>query len=215
MKGYFVILTLFLSCTAAFSQGINEIRIVPEEPTSNDTILIISDFSYYGNCDFGMVYNYTYTVDTTIYMLPTFCGYWDSTFCTSIDTFKIDPLSAGTYRLNIEYHQGSICPISDFDATLTSFDTSFSVSGTNASKPVVVDLIKVFPNPASDILHISLPPTISHADVFLLNALGQQVLQWTDVSNTLQIQIAGFCGVYVLYINDHFDNISIHRLIIN
>jgi hypothetical protein len=215
MKRSSGLLILLFWLTTASSQGINEIRIVPEEPTSNDTILVISDFSYYGNCDYGLVFNYTYTVGDTIYMLPTFCGYWDSTFCNNIDTFKIEPLTAGTYRLNIEYHQGSICPISDFDATIASYDTLISVSGTNASKTPIADLIRVYPNPASDVLHISLPPTISHADVFLLNSLGQALGQWSDVSNTLQIKVAGFSGFYALYIHDHFNNIFIHRGILN
>lgn len=105
------------------AQVLNHITISPANPTSTDSIKIITDFSYFGNCSFGMVYSYSSINDSVIYIAPTYCGYGDSTLCTSIDTLTLGPFQEGNYALIIDFHQGSVCPISDFDAQLVQFDT--------------------------------------------------------------------------------------------
>ncbi len=140
------------------AQSVNQIDILPANPTATDTILIISDLTYTGNCAFGLVYTYMDTTGSDIRIFPTYCGYWDTTICNSIDTFKIGPFPNGNYTLQIEYHQGSVCPISNFDATIYQLDTSFVVGGTtnvlqDANKAPFP--IKIHPNPAGPYLLIT------------------------------------------------------------
>src|SRR5687767_8286719 len=112
-----VISFMILSMTVN-AQTVNLIYTIPYVPSPGDSIKIVSDFSYYGNCSYGMVSLYSYLQDSTIIVIPTYCGYGDSTWCNSIDTFTVGPYPEGSYSLHIEYHQGSICPISGFDATI-------------------------------------------------------------------------------------------------
>lgn len=155
--------TFFLSCLiglASFlqsrSQVINQLTIIPANPTATDTITVIWDLTYNGNCTFGMVSVYSFTVDSTIYIAPTYCGYFDTTICNSIDTFKIDPLMQGNYTLNLEIHQGSICPVSGFDATIAEVDTGILVTPLSgvSEEPLQSSLI-IAPNPATNQITIN------------------------------------------------------------
>ncbi len=147
--------TIFLSrliVLASFlqsrSQVINQLTIIPANPTASDTITVIWDLTYTGNCAFGMVSVYSFTVDSTIYIAPTYCGFFDTTVCNTIDTFQIEPLLQGHYFINLEIHQGSICPLSGFDATITQLDTSIIVTPVSGiyEQPLKSSL-NIAPNP--------------------------------------------------------------------
>ncbi len=193
------------------AQGVNSIQIIPLEPTSNDTILVISDFSYYGACEYGLVYDYSHTDDTSIYIAPTYCGYFlqDSVLCQSVDTFKVGPLPAGTYAMNIDYHQGSICPISDFDATIGEFDTSIIVvTGTSAApqhQSGTNTPLRVYPNPASVEFFIHLHHYSQHDPLLLSirNVLGQEVFRKKIDTVPMQVDASTMNGVYFLNVIDH------------
>ena len=131
-----------------YSQTVNQVTIIPSNPSSTDTIMVIADFSYNGNCAFGMVYSYSFLVDSTITILPTYCGYGDTSSCNSVDTFLIGPYPQGNYTVMIEFHQGSVCPASGFDATLTSYDTSVVIDSTTGIIPVNSNQpLSISPNP--------------------------------------------------------------------
>ena len=135
---YLTLIAVIGLSTTTISQVVNQIIISPSNPTVNDTICVISDFSYYGGCPFGLTYSNTGLADSIIYINPTYCGYGTTTLCNSIDTFKIGPFPIGNYTISIDYHQGSVCPISNFDAVIANFDTLLTVSGptSSASNPL-------------------------------------------------------------------------------
>jgi len=149
-KLFFTCITCLVLSTLSLAQVVNSITIIPSNPSTTDTIKIISDFSYFGNCSFGLVSQYTWFTDSTIHVEPTYCGYGATTLCNSIDTFNIGTYPIANYIIRIDYHQGSVCPFSGFDATIAQFDTTFTVSPTsglldNSHEKEVG--ISIYPNP--------------------------------------------------------------------
>jgi hypothetical protein len=195
------LLPFSLSMTA---QGINAIRVLPAEPTSADTLYVITDFSYYGDCSYGLVYNYTYRSGMTVHVLPTYCGYFlqDSVLCQSVDTLKLDPIAQGIYDLRIEFHQGSICPISDFDATLVTYDSVLVISGTNAQKDISPSrfMFDVYPNPASDILYVDTHEFAEGSSLQLMNLFGHIVVERKITKERTQFNLDVPAGVYCLVV---------------
>lgn len=173
MKTFYTIV-LISTLMQAHSQVVNNLTISPANPTSNDVISVISDFTYFGNCSFGMVYDYSYLNGSTIYILPTYCGYGDTTMCNSIDTFEVGPYPAGNYNLVIEYHQGSICPISGFDATLLQVDTTIVIDVATSIEHPSKSNISIFPNPSSGYLIIEFTDTVTEGYVEVYNVMGEK-----------------------------------------
>lgn len=206
----------------ANAQGVNSIRISPSEPTSLDTILVISDFSYFGACEYGLVYDYSHVDDTSVLIVPTYCGYFlpDSVLCQSVDTFKVGPLTAGTYALNIDYHQGSVCPLSGFDATIAEFDTTLVIVGTNAISDDdhrAAELINIYPNPASETFIVSIQPFEQTRPLYLCmrNILGQIVMNTQIDEMPFEVLSSQLSGLFLLSIVDQEGNqIGIAKVLI-
>lgn len=196
---------LFLLCFGSVSpaQVVNQVTIIPSNPTATDSIRVISDFSFFGNCTYNLVYLYSYLTDSTIHIFPTYCGYGDSTLCTSIDTFTVGPYPAGNYVVSIEYHQGSICPISGFDAVIAQFDTALVIgASTGLQEPVRINEPPyIFPNPSENYLVVN-PGKRSGASVRILNIAGQVVYASAPFNNEIQIDISALKnGFYYLTVS--------------
>jgi Secretion system C-terminal sorting domain len=203
MKKIFVLVALLTSMNTQ-AQVVNQITILPTNPTSADTLSVIVDFSYFGNCSFGLVGYYYYVQDSTIHILPTYCGYGDSTLCTSIDTLKLETYPANNYNINIEFHQGSICPFSHFDATIAQFDTTLIISTPSGISPIygTEDEISIFPNPTFEMVNIQLKND-GVEYIALYNSLGKFIEKY----NTSTFSISNLSnGVYWMrvYANDTF-----------
>jgi hypothetical protein len=169
------------------SQVVNQITISPTYPTEADTIVVVSNFSYYGDCSYGMVYSNTFIEDSIIYIVPTYCGYGDSSLCTSIDTFTFGPFQHGNYAIRLDYHQGSICPISDFDIDLAQFDTSISVgilTSNNTFNPIEMrtSSIQVFPNPFSYSTTFKTDESLADACLYIYDSMGFLAVEIENIS---------------------------------
>ena len=198
---YLTLISVTVLATTTLSQVVNQITISPSNPTANDTISVISNLSYYGNCSFGLVHYYTYFVNPVIEIIPTYCGYGDTTLCNSIDTFKTGPFPAGNYTISIEYHQGSICPISGFDAIIAQFDTSIIVvTTTGLPAPAVTNtsLISIYPNPSSHSIYINKNFISGTRSGFkIINVLGETVTSMSSIPNEINIEALA-TGVYCI-----------------
>lgn len=182
-----LVITVFTISTIN-AQVLNQLEIKPLNPTANDTILIISDFSYNGNCTFGLIDTYVNLTGSTILVMPLYCGYWDTTFCNSIDTFKVGPFPEGNYILNLEYHQGSVCPYSGFDATIYQLDTAVFISPTTSVSLSFNDsffFMTIFPNPLNDISTLQFPnPKNKIHTLFIYNTMGQAVQKIENITGS-------------------------------
>jgi hypothetical protein len=150
MKKFLLLILLSISIYS-HAQVVNQVTMIPANPSSADTISIIANFSYYGACTFGVVGYFYQLQGSTIYIIPTYCGYGATTLCTSTDTFKLETYPSGIYNINIEFHQGSICPFSGFDATIAQFDTTINIttaSGLNTHNYSESEIF-LYPNPTT------------------------------------------------------------------
>ena len=175
MKKLLLLVTSLFSIYAQ-AQVVNQITMIPANPTSGDTISVITNFSYYGNCSFGLVGYYYYLQGSTINILPTYCGYGASTLCNSIDTLKLETYPAGNYIINFEFHQGSICPFSGFDATIAQFDTTIIItttSGLNSNNNSETEVF-LFPNPTNGEVMVHLEKN-NLKSILLYNSLGSLI----------------------------------------
>lgn len=205
-----IVVTLCLAGNTA-AQTVNQVTILPSNPTPGDTIRVISDFSYQGNCSFGMVGIYMDVVNDTIRIFPTYCGYGDTTPCNSIDTFEIPPLPANTYTIIIEYHQGSVCPFSGFDITLLQTDTTVTVNATGIqTTPVTQPSVQVWPNPAGEYIMLNGENLTASHRLYITNTLGQVVFRQQVIQMPMQVPVSGWGGkgVYLLYVSDDEGNFS-------
>lgn len=179
MKNVILILTIVTAfITTTIGQTVNQITIIPSNPTPTDTIYVISDFSFYGNCSYGLVNSNTNLVGSIIYITPQYCGYGDTTLCNSIDTFKIEPLPNANYTISIDYHQSSVCPIGSFDDIIAQFDTSLVV-GFALIICYPGQYFNIFPNPAINYIIIDFEnyTTIAGYQLRITNLIGQNVFQ--------------------------------------
>ena len=207
MKNIIITLILVTGITVtAKSQVISQLIIRPESPTEKDTISVISNFTFYGNCSFGLVDYNTHLDGSTIQITPFYCGYADPTLCNSVDTFKLGPFPTGLYNINIEYHQGSICPISDFDQIISQYDTSVIIGTSNIwGNPHVNNHIKIYPNPTDNNLVIDLRNIPQRPDCLLkiVNFTGKEVLLRSINQKRIDISLSDWAsGIYFVSLSD-------------
>ena len=201
------------------SQTLNQITLIPPYPSNLDTIKVITDFSYLGNCAYGMVSLYTSQVGSNILVVPTYCGYGDSTLCNSIDTLVIDPRPAGNYTISVEFHQGSVCPLSGFDILLMQFDTSITIyqflgfensTFSNENKG-----IQIFPNPITTQAFFNFDIEQKNASINISDVLGNQVQsaifsgkKWNFERGDLK------SGIYFLRVTNDLNNLVSAKILL-
>ena len=192
MKKILLLITSLFSIHSQ-AQVVNQIAIIPSNPTSGDTISVITNFSYYGDCTFGLVGYYYYLQGSTIHILPTYCGYGAPTLCTSTDTFKLETYPSGNYNINIEFHQGSICPFSGFDATIAQFDTTLNITTTSGlgSQNNTKSDVFLFPNPTNDEVMVHLEKN-NLKSISLYNSLGTLIDEFYSTTFSMAYLPNGF-----------------------
>ena len=174
------IVLIFITCLfggqITFGQVVNSMTIQPSNPTTNDTVFVISDFSYYGNCAFGLVNSQIDQTGSVINIYPEYCGFGDSTLCNAIDTFSLGVFPAGNYTVNIEYHQGTVCAGS-FDTIVANFDTTFQIGSLSVGSMISKDIkISVFPNPTSDFIELTSKESMKGIKLFAMTGKESRVL---------------------------------------
>jgi len=206
------ILSVLMATTffSARSQSIAQLTITPGNPTPTDTIFVISTITYSGNCSYGLVYTYTATAGDTIQIMPTYCGYGFSTTCTSTDTFKIPPLGLGNYIIEMEYHQGSVCPISNFDAVIGQATTPLSIKNSATSfltaEPDPTSEFNVYPNPCRG--NVTVDVSIRNFEtgwIVLHNVLGVTLLRKKIEAELLTLHLDNIPpGMYILRVENRY-----------
>lgn len=149
-----------------FGQVVNDITIQPSNPTTNDSIFVISDFSFHGNCAVGLVNSQINQSGSVINIYPEYCGFGDSTLCNAVDTFSLGILPTGNYTVNLEYHQGTVCAGS-FDTIIANFDTTFQIGLLSIGPIISKDMeVSVFPNPTSSYVELKSKESIKGIKLF-------------------------------------------------
>jgi hypothetical protein len=208
MKFFYYIFISIICISTIHAQPINQITISPLNPTVNDTITIISDFSYNGSCSHGLIYVFDYLIDSTIYINPIYCGFGLTTPCNAIDTFKAGPFPEGQFQLVILYNQYSVCPISSFETTLARLDTSILISkplGINEYSPTNLS-VNVYPNPARELLFVDFLNELMISDfiIELRDTAGKTVLRKIVNKNQFVMDVSTLAReIYFLNVIDN------------
>lgn len=103
---YTLLLSLCFSVAGSAQGNINSYTVFPANPTTNDTVYVYVDswFSS-GGCPLDNLYHGL--SGTTITATAHHCIGLLTVICNATDTFKIDPLPAGTYDFNMTLTSGS------------------------------------------------------------------------------------------------------------
>lgn len=146
-------LTLTVGLTNAQS-SIVSLTVSPVNPNVNDTIYVSADLQFPSS---GCVLDIKAhsLIGNTISASTMHCLGGLTAICNITDTFKINPLPAGTYTFNLTLSSGYGGPpcspgIVPDDNDTVSFFVSYSVD----NKEIQKQSIEVFPNPANQLLNI-------------------------------------------------------------
>ena len=166
---YLLFIFSFYFINTVKSQTINSITIIPEIPVESDTVTIIIDFTYYGNCEYGMVNTQSYLTGNNINIYSLYCGYLDTTICNSVDTIFSEILSSGIYQIHLDIHQGSVCPISGFDELIAVIDTMVSVQALTINNLTEEIEFDIYPIPSNGIVRFN--PGLKNKDILSINLI--------------------------------------------
>lgn len=200
MKKYLIIfMTMAASLTsaAAFSQIIDSLRILPENPTTADNIsLIIYATHTSGDCNLAQS-SVSFSNDSVLVSASYELGML-TVICHSQDTVSLGQFNAGTYQLELMTSNTQGIMLGD------TADTFFTVTGQNTGieYPGEENLIAVFPNPVSDRLYINVSSgDITVTGISILSLSGKKVFSATGpaAGNQLPVQLLEK-GMYLLEI---------------
>lgn len=157
LSNLFLCLMLVQSVANAQS-SIVSLTVSPTNPTSTDTIYVYADLMFpNSDCPLDMK---THSVNgNTILASTLHCQGMLTAICNTTDTFKIDPLSAGTYIFDLTLSGGFGGPpctppfVADDNEAIT-----FVVVNSGAGIGYVTELdLNIFPNPASNTITLNKP----------------------------------------------------------
>jgi hypothetical protein len=177
-------------------------------------VLVISKLTYSGNCSYGLVGTNTSVVGSTILIIPTYCGYGDPTL-TALDTFNLGLLPLGNYLIKVEYHQGSVCPASGFDATIGEAQIGVVVGphSTTGFKDTSMDeRVLIYPNPASEYLTVESNAGKGNIEsIEIYNAQGETIYKERLLGSRSVIYLTGYPpGIYFIRVMEH-GNVTVDR----
>lgn len=168
------------SNSKAQTQAIDSLKIIPTNPTTNDTIkLIIYSYSPYTPCDLDTVAFDTMSNKIFVSATPVI-GIGPAT-CTSIDTLTIGKLSAATYELICDL--GTDAPPTTYDSDTLFFtvqqSNGFQFIGNSNHK------IKIYPNPFATTTTISIDNELltSSTEIRMYDILGREVKRISKTKN--------------------------------
>jgi len=112
------------------------------------------------------------THTTTSSRVPAGAATWDKPITSADPTYSYIPSVLGTYNYQCTFH-----------FTLGMIGTIYVVNPTISVASVVTDpIFKIFPNPASEIIHLQLSQSLIPASVSLTDITGRQVMSRNNVT---------------------------------
>lgn len=196
MRLFNLFLCLVLAQSAANAQSsIVSLTVSPANPTSTDTIYVYAELMFpYSDCPLD---NKGHSVNgNTILASTLHCQGMLTTICNTTDTFKIDPLAAGTYTFDLTLSGGMGGPpcsppfVADDNDAIT-----FVVVNSSAGIGYATDFdFSIFPNPATSTITINKPLE----EVTCITTSDGRIVQYIDPGE-IQINITSLApGSYFL-----------------
>jgi hypothetical protein len=183
--------TGMLLASAASGQSVTNVTILPLNPTSNDSIKVITECTFPNDAYsvFSQVYIDTSTNSITIQLFK--CKYSTPPPAVITDTFQLGQLAVASWTLNIllfttqyDVNTGSCGTYSMTDTDNSTFDINQPgpVTGISSHSPLDQAL---YPNPAQDIIRINGAAEGMPVLLRIINLQGQTVVA-RRVEDTLQ-----------------------------
>lgn len=129
MKNLYSLLLSILFTSAAFGQGtINSFSVFPANPTTTDTVFVYVD-SWFSSGGCPLDYKNHGVSGNVVYATAHHCLGMLTVICGATDTFKIDPLPAGTYTFDMTLTTGALpAPCTPGIVADDNGSTTFTVS---------------------------------------------------------------------------------------
>jgi hypothetical protein len=147
----FICISATCLCFPIRSQGqyIQSLTVFPANPTTADTITVIADCAFpAGSCDEST--QTLFVAGNQVFASALHCIGLLTVICYDTDTFKIDPLAAGTYTFHFQLDAGGLpSPCTPGIVPGPGDSIAFVVSpAVGSAEMITQDAISVFPNPA-------------------------------------------------------------------
>lgn len=159
MRLLFFSICLVLTYNVANAQNsIVSLTVAPANPSSTDTIYVYAELAFaYSSCPLDMKAHFVN--GDTILASSLHCLGMLAAICNTTDTFKIDPLTAGTYVFDLSIAGGMGGPPCSPPIVVDDNDAiTFVVASSNAGIKDVIDFdLNIFPNPATNTINLSRP----------------------------------------------------------
>lgn len=195
------------------AQHINTIQIVPANPSTLDTVNVIVDMWFTsGTCDQHTQQSFVNI--NSIYCNTLHCTGMLAVICNDIDTFKINPLSAGNYIAYIQVNQGSLpAPCTPGIVAGESDSIAFTVVPvTSVHNNYGKDFFSV--SYFKDDLHLSFKNKEDVIHVSLTDIVGNILFSSSKISNSLRIAKPAVNGVYLVNVTLK-DGMKVSRKIVS
>lgn len=208
-----LLLTFFLTSNLkAQIQAIDSLKIIPTNPTTNDSVKIIS-YTIFPNSGCPLTTSSVNISGVTINIYASHTLDIADAICYSTDTLTIGKLNAETYELY--YHLEDISPPTTYDIDTIIF-TVQQTSGfqlIDNSDPE----IKVYPNPTTIEISIDLKThsTEKH-DINIYSVFGQKIKTIREVNDIITVDISDLIdGIYFIVITNGQDKQWTKKIIKN
>jgi hypothetical protein len=217
MKNYLLFCFICFHLSKALAQASATFTVFPSSPAPSDSLRVVTNVTYSGNCSYGMVHSSYAVSGSTINIYVLYCGHGSTTTCNEQDTIFIAPQPAGKYTVNIDYHQGSVCPISGFDAVIANRSGTVTVATKTtvslAEKNLLV--VNVYPNPAADRIVTEVAADLPQLSLCLLDQLGREVCVTEPGVMELSLNGSGVPGMYLLLVRNNNEVMHRQKIIVS
>lgn len=189
-------LLFYVSGTRAQIPAIDSLRIIPQDPSINDSVKVICYATFpSGPCN--LMYHNINIQSHGIGLLLQYDVGAATYICSSIDTLTLGELNSGNYELIAALNIIPLSSISDYDTVYFSVKDASSLITYNTDTK-----IELFPNPATDML--SLNALLKNGEVQIINSQGKIVTNKNTLNGfTHRFDIANLkAGLYLLRIFD-------------
>lgn len=192
MKKLLLIFFLWMFATlTASAQFITSVLVAPPNPTSDDSITVITSSSF--NTSAYSVVNQVY-IDTAAHVINIQlfkCKYSTPPAMLMTDTFKLGKFSTGSWSLNVMLFTAQYDTNTNTCGTFSMADTDNSTMIVNNPGPVTGltddsdQSLALYPNPANDLLHV---PGEAAMQLCILTLQGETVMQ-VEMQGTSTVDI--------------------------
>ncbi|HIF14109.1 MAG TPA: T9SS type A sorting domain-containing protein [Bacteroidetes bacterium] len=196
------------------AQSINSINISPQNPTKQDSILIMVNCTFSSSsCDSSL--DYLSVNNNIIYASTTHCIGMLPTTCDATDTFVVSGLPAGSYTFMYKVNQGYLPSCTPGIVPGPTDSLTFNVSA-STDIPLITqdnDLV-IYPSISTGTIFLKSSKGLNNADFTIYSIHGMEVFNTKINGNKVRINLDIEPGVYCYAIKNKGKALGVNKLFI-